>query len=36
MKTETLSPEMLHKMDAYWRAANCLSSARFISTTTRC
>jgi xylulose-5-phosphate/fructose-6-phosphate phosphoketolase len=25
MKTKTLSPEMLHKMDAYWRAANYLS-----------
>jgi len=25
MKTKTLSPELLHKMDAYWRAANCLS-----------
>jgi len=25
MKTESLSPELLHKMDAYWRAANYLS-----------
>ena len=25
MKTNTLSQEMLHKMDAYWRAANYLS-----------
>ena len=25
LKTETLSPELLHKMDAYWRAANYLS-----------
>ncbi len=25
MDTETLSPELLHKMDAYWRAANYLS-----------
>src|SRR5512139_3442339 len=25
MKTETLSPELLHNMDAYWRAANYLS-----------
>src|SRR6202011_2952671 len=25
MKTETLSPDLLHKMDAYWRAANYLS-----------
>jgi xylulose-5-phosphate/fructose-6-phosphate phosphoketolase len=25
MKTKTLAPELLHKMDAYWRAANYLS-----------
>jgi xylulose-5-phosphate/fructose-6-phosphate phosphoketolase len=25
MKTKTLSPELLQKMDAYWRAANYLS-----------
>ena len=25
MKTNTLSPELLHKIDAYWRAANYLS-----------
>jgi xylulose-5-phosphate/fructose-6-phosphate phosphoketolase len=25
MKTETLPPELLQKMDAYWRAANYLS-----------
>ena len=25
MKTKELSPELLHKMDAYWRAANYLS-----------
>ncbi len=25
MKTKTLSPELLHTMDAYWRAANYLS-----------
>jgi len=25
MKTKTLSPELLHKMYAYWRAANYLS-----------
>ena len=25
MKTNTLPPDMLHKMDAYWRAANYLS-----------
>ena len=25
MQTKTLSPELLHRMDAYWRAANYLS-----------
>src|SRR5665647_1990614 len=25
MKTNTLTPELLHRMDAYWRAANYLS-----------
>jgi len=25
MKTNTLTTELLHKMDAYWRAANYLS-----------
>ena len=25
MKTNPLTPELLHKMDAYWRAANYLS-----------
>jgi len=25
MKANTLMPELLHPMDAYWRAANCLS-----------
>ena len=25
MKTNTLTPELLHKMDAYWRAANSSS-----------
>src|SRR5438128_7140303 len=25
MKTNTLTPELLHKIDAYWRAANYLS-----------
>jgi xylulose-5-phosphate/fructose-6-phosphate phosphoketolase len=25
MKTKVLSPELLHRMDAYWRAANYLS-----------
>ena len=28
MKTITLSPELLHRMDAYWRAANYLSVGR--------
>jgi phosphoketolase len=35
-KASALAPELLHKMDAYWRAANHLSVARFISTTIRC
>jgi xylulose-5-phosphate/fructose-6-phosphate phosphoketolase len=25
MKTNTLTPDLLHKIDAYWRAANYLS-----------
>ena len=25
MTTSTLTPELLHRMDAYWRAANYLS-----------
>jgi xylulose-5-phosphate/fructose-6-phosphate phosphoketolase len=25
MKTKISSVELLHRMDAYWRAANCLS-----------
>ena len=25
VKTNTLTPELLHKIDAYWRAANYLS-----------
>ena len=25
MRTKTLAPELLHQMDAYWRAANYLS-----------
>jgi len=25
METEILSPELLHKIDAYWRAANYIS-----------
>jgi len=28
MKTNTLTPEQLDKMDAYWRAANYLSVAQ--------
>ena len=28
MKTNTLTPELLHKMNAYWRAANYLSVGR--------
>ncbi|GAB6140551.1 phosphoketolase family protein [Methylosoma difficile] len=28
MKTDTLTPEMLHKIDAYWRASNYLSVAQ--------
>jgi len=28
MKTNTLTPELLDKMDAYWRAANYLSVVR--------
>lgn len=28
MQTNTLSPELLHKMDAYWRAANYLSAGQ--------
>lgn len=28
MKTNTLTPDLLQKMDAYWRAANYLSAAQ--------
>ncbi len=28
MKTNTLTPELLDRMDAYWRAANYLSVAQ--------
>jgi len=35
-KASTLAPELLHKMDAYWRAANHLLVPRFIPTTIRC
>ena len=30
MKTNTLSPELLHKIDAYWRAANYLSVGQIL------
>jgi phosphoketolase len=31
MKTENLSPDLLHKMDAYWRAGQGLARAkRFV------
>jgi xylulose-5-phosphate/fructose-6-phosphate phosphoketolase len=36
MKTKTLSPELLHKMDAYWRAANYLSVGQIYLTTILC
>jgi len=36
MKTDTLTPDLLHRMDAYWRAANYLSAGRFICTTIHC
>ena len=36
MKAETLSPDLLYKMDAYWRAANYLSVGSSTCTTTRC
>ena len=29
MKTNTLSPDLLHKLDAYWRAANYLAVGQF-------
>ena len=28
MKANTLTPELLHTMDAYWRAANYLSAGQ--------
>ena len=28
MKEKTLSPELIHKMDAYWRAANYLAGGQ--------
>ena len=30
MKTNTLTTELLHKMDAYWRAANYLSAGQIL------
>jgi xylulose-5-phosphate/fructose-6-phosphate phosphoketolase len=33
MTTRTLEPEVLHKMDAYWRAANYLSVGQSICVT---
>ena len=30
MKTNTLATELLHKMDAYWRAANYLSAGQIL------
>ena len=32
----TLTPELLRRMDAYWRAANYLSVGQIYLTTTRC
>ena len=40
--TDTLSPELLHKMHAYWRAANYLSVGQIylhgqpVAATSRC
>jgi hypothetical protein len=34
MQTKTLSPELLHKIDAYWRAARWNTSGTTQSTTT--
>jgi len=33
MEISAVTPELLHKMDAYWRAANYLSVGQIISTT---
>jgi xylulose-5-phosphate/fructose-6-phosphate phosphoketolase len=30
IETKTLAPELLHKMDAYWRAANYLSVGQIV------
>ena len=34
MKNDPLSPDLLHQMNAYWRAANYLSVGQISSTTT--
>jgi phosphoketolase len=36
MKTSTLTPELHHKMDAYWRAANYLSVGQIYLYARRC
>ena len=35
METNTLTPELLHRMDAWWRAANYLSVGQINSMTIR-
>lgn len=35
MTTNTLAPELLQKMDAYWRAANYLSVGQIYLSTIR-
>jgi phosphoketolase len=35
-KANPLSPELLHKINAYWRAANYLSVGQIYFMTTRC
>lgn len=35
-KTHTLDPELLQRMNAYWRAANYVLVGRSISTPIRC
>jgi xylulose-5-phosphate/fructose-6-phosphate phosphoketolase len=34
--TRTLDPELLHRMDAYWRAANYLSVGQIYLYDNRC
>ena len=36
MNTKTLARDLLHRMDAYWRAANYLSVGQIYCTTIRC